>query len=350
MDILVVGAGVLGSLYAAKLHAAGHHVTVLARGERLAEIRQRGLRLIDETTGESLAAPVAVTDHLGPADAYELVLVLVRKNQVASLLPMLAANRHTPNVLFMLNNAAGPREMLSALGRERVLFGFPGAGGQREQGVVRYRLVARVQPTLLGELDGRRTPRVERAAQALREAGFPVVVSDNIDAWLKTHVALVSPIANALYLAGGSNDRLARTPDGLLLMVRAVKEGLRVLRALAIPITPARYRLLAWLPEPLLLAVLRRAFDTPAAELVMARHANAARGEMRQLAAEFQSLVRAAGLPTPAIDALSAYLDPAQPVVPEGQAGLRVDWRGVWAALGFLAAALSLGLWLRKKR
>ncbi len=34
MDILVYGAGVLGSLYAARLQQAGQHVTILARGPR----------------------------------------------------------------------------------------------------------------------------------------------------------------------------------------------------------------------------------------------------------------------------------------------------------------------------
>ena len=33
MKLLIYGAGVLGSLYAARLHAAGHRVMLLARGQ-----------------------------------------------------------------------------------------------------------------------------------------------------------------------------------------------------------------------------------------------------------------------------------------------------------------------------
>ncbi len=33
MDILVYGAGVVGSVYAARLKAAGHNVSLLARGQ-----------------------------------------------------------------------------------------------------------------------------------------------------------------------------------------------------------------------------------------------------------------------------------------------------------------------------
>ena len=40
MRILVYGAGPLGSLFAARLHAGGHQVTILARGQRLLDIKK----------------------------------------------------------------------------------------------------------------------------------------------------------------------------------------------------------------------------------------------------------------------------------------------------------------------
>lgn len=42
MRFLIIGAGNIGSLYAAKLAQSAQEVTVLARGARLEEIRQRG--------------------------------------------------------------------------------------------------------------------------------------------------------------------------------------------------------------------------------------------------------------------------------------------------------------------
>jgi ketopantoate reductase len=41
MKLLVYGAGVTGSLLAARLHEAGQDVSLLARGERLAALRRR---------------------------------------------------------------------------------------------------------------------------------------------------------------------------------------------------------------------------------------------------------------------------------------------------------------------
>jgi 2-dehydropantoate 2-reductase len=351
MKILVYGAGVLGSVYAAKLQQAGNQVSILARGQRLADIREHGLVLEDHDTGTVTTVPVNVVERLEPNDFYELVIVLVRKNQLSTVLPALAANRRIPHILFMVNNAVGPQELIAAVGRERVLLGFPGAGGQRDGHLIRYHVTpAGLQATTLGELDGLASVRLNRIISAFRAAGFPVAISSNMDAWLKTHAALVSPIANAVYLAGGDIYRLAKTRDGLVLMVRAIREGFQVLHALDIPIVPARFHFIEWIPEPLLVAVLRRGLATPKSELIISRHANVARDEMSQISAEFLALARKTNVRTPAMDQLARYVDPAEPAVPEAQETLPLDWSGVWAWLAGLSALLLTVRWVSNFR
>ncbi|HEU5102343.1 MAG TPA: 2-dehydropantoate 2-reductase N-terminal domain-containing protein [Roseiflexaceae bacterium] len=131
MKILIYGAGVLGSLYAVRLAQAGYDVTILARSQRLADLRARGIVLVDSHTGQQTTTRVNVVEQLAPEDAYDLIIVLMRRNQVDAILPALASNRHTPSILFMTNNAAGAATYVAALGTERVLLGFPGAGGVR---------------------------------------------------------------------------------------------------------------------------------------------------------------------------------------------------------------------------
>jgi 2-dehydropantoate 2-reductase len=96
VEILVYGAGVLGSLYGARLQEAGHSVTLLARGQRLAELRQYGIVLEEGESGRRTATKVRVVETLGTDDPYDLVLVIMRKNQVSGVLPSIAANRRTP--------------------------------------------------------------------------------------------------------------------------------------------------------------------------------------------------------------------------------------------------------------
>jgi 2-dehydropantoate 2-reductase len=339
MKILFYGAGVMGSLYAAKLQESGQDVSILARGQRLADLREHGIVLEDGSTGTRTTTRVNVVERLEPEDAYDLVVVMMPKDYIPDVLPVLAANRQTPNVLFVCNNAAGPDDMIAALGRERVLLGFVGAGGIREGHLVRYVIESeRGQPTTFGELDGRTTPRLEQVVAAFKGAGFPVAICANMDAWLKTHVAEISPTANAVYLAGGDNYRLARTRDGVVLMIRAIREGYKVLQALGIPITPSNHKIVNWIPEPLLVPLVRKMLANKDVELKATGHANAARHEMKQIADEFRTLARKTSVPTPAMDRLYTYIDPATSPVPEGSARIPLNWRGVWLGLGGLAA------------
>ena len=343
MRILVYGTGPLGSLFAARLQAAGHDVSILARGQRLADLREHGIVLEDALSGERTTTRVNIVEQLAPDDAYDLVVVLMRKNQVTAILPVLAANRRTSNILFMGNNVAGPAEYIDALGRERVLLGFGSAGGMRAGYVMRViaERRGRKAAVTIGEVDGCITPRLRDMASVFESAGFQAVLSANMDAWLKSHAAVISPIALALYMAGGDNYRLARTRDAMLLGVRAMRESFRVLRALDIPLMPPALRVYEWLPEPILVPLAQRLFNTRAAEIAVAGHAGAARDEMKQIADEFRALARSTTVTTPVLDQLYTYLDPTVPTIADGSAQIPLNWRGVWIGLGAMAATTA---------
>ena len=112
-------------------------------------------------------------------------------------------------------------------------------------------------------------------------------------------------------------------------MIRAIREGYRVLRALSVPITPANHKIFDWIPEPILTAILRRLLNTKTAEIEIAGHANAARDEFKQLTDEFRTLARATSVVTPAMDRLSSYIDTIVPSISEGSAQIPPSWRSV---------------------
>ncbi len=350
MKILVYGAGVLGSIYAARLQGAGNEVTLVARGQRLADIQQYGVVAEDYTTGKTTTTPVKVVSELSLDEDYELALVIVRKNQLDPVLEKLAVAPLIPDILFLGNNAAGPGEMIRCVGRERVLLGCPGGGGMRDGRVIRYMLAGRSRlPTTIGELDGQLSERLQRIAAVFENAGLPVAFCENMDAWLKTHTALISPMVNAIYAAGCDRMRLAKTRDAVVLLVRAVREGLRVLQAMGIPLTPRSYRVLLWLPEPLLVWYLQRSVTSELFELGAVRHAVAARDEMEHLAGEFRFLARVVGASTPSIDYLYSFLDPANPPMPEGKADLSLNWGSIWRGLAVIALLGAVLGWLRRR-
>ncbi len=308
MRILIYGAGNIGCLYAAKLPQSGQDVAILARGDRYDALRDHGITLENGVSGECTTTSVSVVDCLDPGDAYDLVLVVLPKPALAEVLPILAANERTPSVMFFGNNASGPEPMISALGRERVLLGFPGAAAIPHDGTIRYVITSRrEQPTTIGELDGGCSERIAAIASALEGAGFPASICANMDAWLKTHVAKILPTGGALFYAGGHAEQLATNHEALRLMVRAIREGLEVLRANDIAITPSNHRVLQWLPESLIVFLMKRMFSGETMTIKVG-HAGHAHRELQMLAQEFQALNAATRLPTPAMDRLNEHL------------------------------------------
>lgn len=291
MRIVVIGAGVLGSLYGARLALAGQDVTLLARGARLSELQRGPVKLINDEDGAVTTVSLKAIARLEPAETYDLALVMVRADQVDDLLPQLAGNLGVKSFLFMHNRAAGSTALAAAVGPERTLLGFPGAGGQRDGETVRYRLIAE-QPTTLGECAGRFSPRLRNIARIFETAGFRVVLNRRMDDWLKTHAVFVTAIAGAIYLADGNPAALAASRDRVRTLVRGVRQGFHALRRAAVSIEPGKLALLFALPSIFPEAYWARYLGRPAADLIFARHARSAPGEMLRLVEELRLTMR----------------------------------------------------------
>jgi ketopantoate reductase len=347
MKILVYGAGPLGSVFAARLQEGGNDVSILARGQRLADLREHGIVLHDVRTDGWTTTRVNIVEELASHDVYDLVLVIMRKNHAMEILPVLAANTQTPNVLFLMNNVAGPGELVEALGKDRVLIGFLATAGYRDGHIVHCVAGMEEEPlsVLFGEVDGRITGRTRRVARALDSApGYRAEIRTDMDAWLKYHVALIIPsIAPAVYAAGGDNLRLAHTRDLLVLGIRAIREGFQVLRALGLPVTPAKFKVFEWMPEPLLVLFAQRFLTGEYTDIALVRHAMAAPDEMKYHTDELLALARTTSVPTPNIGRLYCYFTPDASLVPEGSADIPLRWGGTVALVGALAALLAGG-------
>jgi 2-dehydropantoate 2-reductase len=260
MKLLVYGAGVTGSLFAARLHEAGHDVSLLARGERLAALRRHGVQLAEADNPAVRRVPVPVVEH--PAGGYDLIAVFVRTHQVDAVLQSLAGL--DGDVLFLLNWAAGAQPLGAVIGHERVLLGFPTAAGTMDGDVVRYRatsLMTRLAPMPIGEPDGRSTPRLDHIVRTLRTAGINAKAEPRMDAWLKTHAAFAVPLGQAVLAAGGPV-ALADDPDAVRAMIRLIRQHLA---AMPTPPVPRAFVALQTLPQGLLTALLRRFLRSPTA-------------------------------------------------------------------------------------
>jgi 2-dehydropantoate 2-reductase len=297
--ILIIGAGVNGSACAAGLHKGGIDVTVLARRARCQELCDEGIVIEDPFNSRRSATKVPVINRPGPEDVYDCILVVVRKNQVADLLPALARNQ-SPNIVFMGNNLSGPGEMIEALGKDRVMMGAVYAAGKRDGSIVRAMIVRSIAAPF-GEVDGVITPRLRRLLAIFRQADFKAEASTDIVDAQTTHavdVALIGPLT----LRHSCDVRaLARSGDDLRLFIEARREAHRVLHAVGHRVVPRLEVLLAAVPSFLQVAGLRALLRSRLGEVGLAWHCSQAPDEVRQLAMELRALVDEAGLPVPAI-------------------------------------------------
>ncbi len=288
-------------------------MTVLARGARHDWIAENGLVLVNEMTGAKETSRIDIVNELKPDDAYDLVIVLIRKNKLPPVFEILAARSGVKDILFMGNNALGFDDYLKHLPAERLLFGFPGAGGGIREQVVHYadreKPKGKRRAVTIGAIDGRRDERVLAVQSLFESADVPVDVSANIDGWLKYHVALVSPLVGALYKHDCDCLRTAEDKDTLRTLVRAAVEGRGVLRALGFTKwQPVQFTLFHWLPEFLSVMGVKQLLSSRFAEIAFAMHARSARDEMKALARDFQALTARTSVKTPNIDALSGFV------------------------------------------
>jgi 2-dehydropantoate 2-reductase len=180
MRIVIVGAGGIGGLLGASLASAGQEVHFVARGAHLAAMRDNGLRITGDR-GEGLIRPVQATDdpaEIGPVD---LVLFCVKLWDVETagerLRPLLGAETA---VIPLQNGIDASERLVPILGAAHVLGGVAVlTGAIVAPGVVRQS--GTHHRVTFGELDGRRTARVERILGICRDAGIDATVSDDIN-------------------------------------------------------------------------------------------------------------------------------------------------------------------------
>lgn len=129
MKILVFGAGVIGTIIAAKLHKAGVDTTLLARGKRFESLQQNGVVVNDVMGKTRSVSKIPLTDRLNTDDFYDVIIVTVRLDQLPSAIEILKQNKQAHALMFMLNNPDNFEALPQEFPDKKIILGFPGAGG-----------------------------------------------------------------------------------------------------------------------------------------------------------------------------------------------------------------------------
>jgi 2-dehydropantoate 2-reductase len=205
MEIIVLGAGAIGSLYGAKL-AATNDVTLIGRAQHVAPINSHGLRIEGLESQIVRVRAATALDHLGP----EALIILTTKvpDSAAALSSVALLVRDDTTILCLQNGIGSERIARAALGdRGTVLRGITQFGAIfKSPGVIQFMAQGY---TLIEQHE-----RSARLAGILSAAGLDCRVSPNIgaDVWHKLVInCVVNPITAILgcEVGGIANPRLA---------------------------------------------------------------------------------------------------------------------------------------------
>ena len=215
----------------------------------------------------------------------------MQRQQITNILPNLKNNQKVPSIIFVGNNVEGAAEYLKSLNKDRVLLGFGGAGGYRENQLVITAYLDQVS-FYVGELDGNISDRLKNIEEVFTKSGIEVNLSENIDAWLKTHASFISPLAMGSYAAKERNSTLGKDNDLLRLSIRGIRENIKALKELDIPILPKKIKMLLWIPKFIIKRMLRNLLNSDYGRIALSGHARAAKIEMTRITESFRDLIK----------------------------------------------------------
>lgn len=170
-SVVVLGAGSLGSVYAAWLAEAGHDVTIVARSAHAEAVAADGLRFRTLDGGEHTVAMGAVDNAADAPDA-DMVLVAAKNFDVAGLL---ADYTGSPSLAFSIQNGVAQAQPLVERFGEAAVGCVSMVGGTLEEpGVASHTFTG---STYLGDLD---TTRPDAAAEIAAILPCETEVRDDI--------------------------------------------------------------------------------------------------------------------------------------------------------------------------
>jgi len=234
MNIVVVGAGAMGSLFGALLSEGGHTVTLLDIWREHVEAVNRNGLMIENAQGERRVALRAVTGIERPASA-DAVVVFVKSMHTAGAAATAAAVMKTDGCVLTLQNGMGNAEQIAAhVAAYRILAGTT-AHGATLLGPGRIRHAGR-GPTIIGPWQKDSPEAAVVMVNVLNAAGIETATAADVQTVLWNKLLVNVGINAVTALTGIKNGQLLDSPDTRELTRSAVEEAMAVARRLDVAV------------------------------------------------------------------------------------------------------------------
>lgn len=176
MNIVVVGAGAIGSLFGGLL-SKKNNVTLLGRTDHVTAIQKKGLQFIGNTT---LTTSPQSTDSIDYVD-YEVDLLLLTVKSYDTISAIKQAKKLITDhsvVLSLQNGLDNIDKIKSVISSKNIIAGITTHGAFFEKpGVINH---TGVGMTCIGEINGEISLRIRNLSSVFNDAGIQTTVSSNI--------------------------------------------------------------------------------------------------------------------------------------------------------------------------
>jgi|ERR1700733_6641010 2-dehydropantoate 2-reductase len=236
MRILIVGAGAVGGYFGGRLIQAGRDVTFLVLPKRADQLQAQGLRIVSPTHGDFTARPKTITAAL-IASPYDVVFLSVKSYSLAAAIDDFVTAVGPQTVIIPVLNGMHHMDVLTQRFGEHAVLGGVCYVATEVDSQDRIVQLADFQSLTYGELDGKKTSRIEAVYQAFSGAGFETAISGDIlrDMWEKW-VWLASLGAITCLLRGNVGEIVA-VPGGSEVCLSVLRECAAIAGACGYPMS-----------------------------------------------------------------------------------------------------------------
>ena len=230
MKLAIMGTGGVGGYYGGLLAQQGHDVTFIARGAHLQAIQENGLQ-IKSIHGDFHIKPAQATEdptQVGPVDLVVFVTKSYHTDQAAQAIkPMIGSE----TVVLSLQNGVDAADRIGAVvGMQHMLGGATWLSSALEApGVIKQ--VSQFRRVVIGELNGRVTPRAQAIHKAFQDTGITAELSENILKVLWTKFVFISTASSLGSLTRLSIGEYRSVPETRAMMTSLMQEVETVARA-----------------------------------------------------------------------------------------------------------------------
>lgn len=229
MNLIVVGPGAVGCLFAGLMAEAGYRVQLLdKRPERAVHISSHGVRI--EDIGGARTIPVRNTIEASGMDPADVVFICVKAYDTASAIAaVLPAIREHTVVISMQNGLGNLDEMAKLVHPDRLLAAITTAGSTYlGPGHIRY---AGAGVTTLAPFTQAGEPQAQRMADLLIGASIIAATAVDINAMLWSKLVINASICPVSVVSGLTNGRILQSPEWSRRLFQSAEEAFAVARA-----------------------------------------------------------------------------------------------------------------------